>query len=55
MFFDLELTSLKSVANFADQVKNQYSKIDTLICNAGIMTAPYRFTPDGYESQFQTN
>jgi len=55
MFFDLDLTSLKSVATFADQVKNQYSKIDTLICNAGIMKAPYRFTQDGYESQFQTN
>jgi len=55
LFFELDLTSLKSVSDFADQVKNQYSTIDTLICNAGIMNTPFRLTPDGYESQFQTN
>jgi NAD(P)-dependent dehydrogenase (short-subunit alcohol dehydrogenase family) len=55
VFFDLDLTSLKSVAYFAGRVKEQFSVIDTLICNAGIMNTPYRLTGDGFESQFQTN
>lgn len=55
MFYDLDLTSLKSVADFAARVMENHSAIDILICNAGIMNTPYRITVDGYESQFQTN
>lgn len=55
LFYDLDLTSLESVADFASRVKEQFNVIDTLICNAGIMNTPYRLTGDGFESQFQTN
>lgn len=55
VFFDLDLTSLKSVADFAVRVKEQFNVVDTLICNAGIMDTPYRLTCDGFELQFQTN
>lgn len=55
IFYDLDLASLESVSGFAGRIKEQYGVVDTLICNAGIMNAPYRLTPDGYESQFQTN
>lgn len=55
LFYDLDLSSLKSVKNFAEQVKKDFSTIDILICNAGIMNTPYKLTEDGFESQFQTN
>lgn len=53
---DLDLTSLASVKEFADQIKRRESKVNLLINNAGIMAVPTReLTVDGFESQFATN
>lgn len=53
---DLDLTSLASVKNFADEIKKRESTVNLLINNAGIMAVPTReLTKDGFESQFGTN
>lgn len=51
----LDLSSLESVKQFAEDFKNNYQKLDVLINNAGIMTPPAALTADGYESQFGVN
>jgi NAD(P)-dependent dehydrogenase (short-subunit alcohol dehydrogenase family) len=51
----LDLSSLKSVRNFAEEVSKQESVIDILINNAGVMMCPEWQTEDGYEMQFGTN
>jgi retinol dehydrogenase 12 len=51
----LDLASLASVRACAAELRSQYERLAGLICNAGIMTPPYRRTADGYESQFQVN
>jgi len=55
VFYHLDLNDLNSVNSFAQQIIAEYHKIDTLICNAGIMNSPFKTTIDGYEQQFQTN
>ena len=55
VFYDLDLANLQSVREFIHRVTTDYSVVDTLICNAGVMNAPYRLTVDGFESQFQVN
>lgn len=51
----LDLASLESVRQAAQEV-NQYSEpIDVLINNAGVMACPYMRTKDGFELQFGTN
>jgi NAD(P)-dependent dehydrogenase (short-subunit alcohol dehydrogenase family) len=51
----LDLSSLKSVHNFAEEVSKQEPVIDILINNAGVMMCPEWQTEDGYEMQFGTN
>ncbi len=51
----LDLASLDSVKAFADEFKKQYSKLDILINNAGVMAPPFGKTADGFEMQFGTN
>lgn len=51
----LDLASLKSVNKFADEFKQQYSRLDLLINNAGVMIPPYSKTEDGFELQIGTN
>jgi NAD(P)-dependent dehydrogenase (short-subunit alcohol dehydrogenase family) len=48
----LDLASLASVREFASRFQGQ---LDLLINNAGVMAAPRRVTPDGFESQLATN
>ena len=36
-FIQLDLESFKSIANFANEIKSKYQKIDILINNAGMM------------------
>ena len=53
---ELDLTSLDSVRNAADQLRADYPRIDLLINNAGVMYVPTReTTKDGFEMQFGTN
>ncbi|HMQ35394.1 MAG TPA: SDR family NAD(P)-dependent oxidoreductase, partial [Chloroflexaceae bacterium] len=51
----LDLASLVSVRACAGELRSRYERLAGLICNAGIMTPPYRRTENGYESQFQVN
>ncbi len=51
----LDLASLKSIRQFADEFKAKYDHLDVLLNNAGIMMMPYGKTKDGFELQFGTN
>ena len=51
----LDLSSLKSVKDFADEFTKKYDRLDLLINNAGVMMPPYSKTEDGFELQFGTN
>lgn len=51
----LDLSSLKSVKEFADGFNQNYARLDVLINNAGVMIPPYGKTEDGFELQMGTN
>ncbi len=53
--YKLDNMSLKSVDEFVNTIKENYSKIDVLINNAGIMMVDFERTEDGFESQMATN
>lgn len=52
---ELDLASLKSVRNFAEEFYQSEDRLDILINNAGIMRCPYWKTEDGFEMQFGVN
>lgn len=52
---ELDLSSLQSVLEAAEQLRGDYPKIDLLINNAGVMWTPKETTADGFELQFGTN
>jgi WW domain-containing oxidoreductase len=54
-FVHLDLNSLHSVKNCANDVRLKYDNIDILILNAGIFGAPFALTEDNYEQTFQVN
>nr|XP_014091931.2 retinol dehydrogenase 12 [Bactrocera oleae] len=51
----LDLASLKSIKDFADNYKKIESRLDILINNAGIMHCPRMVTQDGFEMQIGVN
>lgn len=51
----LDLGDLSSVKKFVSAFKKDYSQIDILLNNAGIMWCPYDQTKDGFESQMGIN
>jgi NAD(P)-dependent dehydrogenase (short-subunit alcohol dehydrogenase family) len=51
----LDLTSLDSIRSAASDLRADYSRLDLLINNAGVMYTPKRTTADGFELQFGTN
>ncbi len=51
----LDLSSLTSVRQAAEQFLGQWTKLDLLINNAGVMATPLSYTIDGFEQQFGTN
>ena len=51
----LDLADLSSVRRAADEVRENFSAIDGLINNAGIMQTPPQKTADGFEMQLGTN
>lgn len=54
-FMHLDLSSMRSVNNFAAEFHRNHQKLDLLINNAGIMMPPRNLTEDGFESQLATN
>jgi NAD(P)-dependent dehydrogenase (short-subunit alcohol dehydrogenase family) len=52
---ELDLASLDSISRFVTGIYANYSHIDVLMNNAGIMATPYATTADGFEQQFGTN
>jgi NAD(P)-dependent dehydrogenase (short-subunit alcohol dehydrogenase family) len=52
---ELDLASLKSVRDAADELKAEAKPLDIIIANAGVMAAPFGKTVDGFETQFGTN
>ena len=51
----LNLSSLASVRQAAEQFLARWTQLDLLINNAGIMATPPGYTVDGFEQQFATN
>ncbi|MCW2671548.1 MAG: rhlG2 [Frankiales bacterium] len=51
----LDLASLDSVEQAADDVAGRLPHLDLLVNNAGIMAVPFGRTADGFELQFGTN
>ncbi|MDQ8758100.1 SDR family oxidoreductase [Sphingosinicella sp. LHD-64] len=55
-FGEVDLASLRSVADFCERLRDQGDSLDLLVNNAGVMTPPERReTSDGFELQFGTN
>lgn len=51
----LDLADLSSVETFARDFAADYTRLDLLINNAGVMALPYRRSVDGFEMHFATN
>ena len=51
----IDLASLASVREAADEIGSAYGPIDLLINNAGVMAPPYQRTADGFELQLGVN
>ena len=51
----LDLASLKSVRECADELLAKGQFFDVIIANAGVMATPFGRTADGFETQFGTN
>lgn len=51
----LDLASLASVREAAEEIKASHSHIDLLVNNAGVMAVPFAVTEDGFERTFATN
>ena len=53
--YRLDLSSNKSIRNFAEEVKSKYDAIDILINNAGMYTFEEKKSEDGYDLLMATN
>jgi NAD(P)-dependent dehydrogenase (short-subunit alcohol dehydrogenase family) len=51
----LDLASLASVREAAEEIGSAYGPVDLMINNAGVMMTPYRRTDDGFELQLGVN
>jgi NAD(P)-dependent dehydrogenase (short-subunit alcohol dehydrogenase family) len=51
----LDLANLASVRIFSREFHSNFTKLDILINNAGVMAKPFQKTGDGFELQFATN
>jgi len=54
-FMELDLSSLQSIRDFANNFKSKSVGLHVLLNNAGVMGCPYSLTKDGIEMQFGTN
>lgn len=53
--YQLDLADFDSVRRFADNLLNDYPRVDILINNAGIIAAPFQHCQQGYELHFSIN
>jgi len=53
--FVADYANLSDVNKFAEEVKNQFKKLDILINNAGIYSSELKKSTDGYEITYQVN
>lgn len=51
----LDLASLRSVRTFCQEIREEETKIDVLVNNAGLYQCPYTKTEDGFEMQLGVN
>lgn len=51
---ECDLSSLKSVKKFTEEVTEKFESIDSLLLNAGVANIPFRLTQDGIEMQMGT-
>lgn len=51
----INLTDLKRVKRVAQEISSQFSTIDLIICNAGVLLTPYNTTEDGFETHYAVN
>ena len=54
-FIKLDLCDFDSIVKFAEQVKEEYKKVDILMNNAGLFPQQYNVTKDNMESYLQGN
>jgi len=54
IFMKLDLASLESIREFATEFKKQFTKLDLLVCNAGVLIPSHlrSKTRDGFEMNF---
>ena len=52
---ELDLANMASIKGAVENIKQQVSKLDGVINNAGIMQTPQQTTKDGFEMQLGTN
>jgi len=55
IFYQLDLSSLRSVRECAEEITSKEERLDILINNAGVANCPQSKTEDGFELQFGTN
>nr|CAH8874676.1 unnamed protein product [Trichobilharzia regenti] len=55
LIHEVDLASLKSIKAFANKIKENYTKIDFLINNAGLVRRKYQTTEDGFEVTMGVN
>ncbi len=55
LVMELNLTNLESIRSFVNLFKENHSRLDVLLNNAGIMMVPYGLTKNGFENQLGTN
>ena len=54
-YMHLDLARLHSIKHFAENFSRDYSRLDILLNNAGVILVPYKTTADGFESQIGVN
>jgi NAD(P)-dependent dehydrogenase (short-subunit alcohol dehydrogenase family) len=54
-FLEIDMTSLSSVKRFVSEFFTRYDKVDILLNNAGVMTAPTPYSKDGIDYQLAVN
>ncbi len=51
----VDLSEFESIKKFVTEIKEQYGKIDVIICNAGMVASKARKTNSGLEEMFMVN